>query len=136
MQNNNKGLFRPAFDMLFGKISLVFSAFSDLFQDGFVNMVSLFIKSKDRSKNIIGTNLELASMHFKNGNYFDARLRYWIVTKFDKKNFDGYLGLAYVFYVQNKYSKAIEYFTKAREFSGSRLAEIDAIIDDIKAKHS
>ena len=78
---------------------------------------------KQKSKDLTGSNLELAKMHLQNNNLFDAKLRYKIVLKISPNNVEALCGLASIYFIQKKIQKAEEYFEKALPLAKEEMRE-------------
>ncbi len=68
---------------------------------------------RDKSKDLVQTNILVAEGHLKNNNIFDANLRYNIVLKLDKYNFEALYGLGYIAFLRRKYQKSWQYLQMA-----------------------
>jgi hypothetical protein len=91
---------------------------------------------RHKSKDLIGSNLQLAETHLQNNNLFDAKLRYKIVLKLDKNNVQALCGLASIYFIQKKLDKAQELLKIALEFATEEareeILELLNTINDVK----
>ncbi len=69
-------------------------------------IINEFIAIKEKSKNLVETNYKLGISHLEKGNLSDARLRFFLMTKFWPKFYDSYYQLAYILMLQQEPLKA------------------------------
>jgi Tfp pilus assembly protein PilF len=82
-----------------------------------------FTEMKRKSKNLVQTNLDLAREHLQNNNIFDAKLRYKLVLKLDKMNFEALFGLGFIYFTQKNFYKSKANLSKALEICSNEEAK-------------
>ena len=113
MSQKKKGIFNRMLEPLFEKTEAGFGFVAKEFSTNISNLLLNIKEIREKSKNIIGSNIEVAEEHLKNNNLFDARLRYKIVLMLNKNNFKALCGLGFIAFKHKKYKKAKEYLKNA-----------------------
>ena len=85
---------------------------SQLFQNILVKIKEEFEIIKEKSKNLLQTNLELGLKHLSEGNLSDARFRFAIMIRFWPKFSESYYQKAYIELLQNQPLKALKTLEK------------------------
>lgn len=100
----------------------------------FTDLVIYLYKVKEQSQDIIETNLKVAEQHLQNNNIFDAKLRYKIVLKMDKNNFDALYGLGFIAFKKGDYDNALHYFDLSKQNAANLANDIEAqnAIDEVQ----
>jgi len=70
------------------------------------NAVDNVSEMRDKSKNLLQTNLDLGLKHLNAGNISEAHFRFFIVTKLWPKCEDGLYYYAYILFLKQNYAKA------------------------------
>ncbi|MFZ9469544.1 MAG: hypothetical protein ACO26G_00620 [Rickettsiales bacterium] len=85
---------------------------TQLFQNILVKIKEEFEIIKEKSKNLLQTNLELGLKHLSEGNLSDARFRFAIMIRFWPKFSESYYQKAYIELLQNQPLKALKTLEK------------------------
>jgi Flp pilus assembly protein TadD len=95
---------------------------------------SVYFDIKEKSKDLIKTNLEVAHEHIKNNNFFDAKLRYKFILKQDKANFEALSTLGYIYLQEKNFEKAKFFLEKSLEsvVNENEKLEIEELLHKIK----
>ena len=92
-----------------------------------------FSSIKEKSKNLVETNYKLGVYHLEKGNLSDAKVRFFLMTKFWPKFHESYYQLAYILMLEQEPFKA----KKIIENLLSKNSEIDPkfheLLDKINA---
>jgi uncharacterized protein HemY len=96
--------------------------------------VSIYFDIKEKSKDLIKTNLEVAEEHIKNNNFFDAKLRYKFILRKDKTHFEALSKLGYLYLREKNFEKAKFFLEKSLEsvIDSSEKLEIESLLEKIK----
>jgi Tfp pilus assembly protein PilF len=113
MTNKKQSLSTKLLNNLFGSIKKIFN-FNEVFISESASNFLFSVKDiKQKSKNLVKSNLELAELHLQNNSFFDAKIRYQIILLIEKNNFDALCGLGFIHARNKKYKKAQFYLQKA-----------------------
>lgn len=111
------------------------SGISQLFQNLIEKIKEEFEIIKEKSQNLLQTNLELGLKHLSEGNLADARLRFAIMIRFCAKFSESYYQKAYIELLQNnplKSAKTLEKFFRLKtENIDPKFFELKLQIDDL-----
>lgn len=114
------------------------SGISQLFQNSIVKIKEEFEIIKEKSQNLLQTNLELGLKHLSEGNLADARLRFAIMIRFWPKYGESYYHKAYIELLQNqplKASKTLDkFFCLKIENIDPKFFELKLQIEDLIKK--
>jgi Tfp pilus assembly protein PilF len=116
-KRKNNGFFKKQIDAAFNYITKFFFIIVNFFASKSGEVAFQVSEIRAKSKDLVGTNLQLAEEHLKNNNFFDAKLRYKIVLRMEKTNFEALFGLGYIALLEKKLEKAEEYFNKALQYA-------------------
>lgn len=105
------------------------SGISQLFQNSIVKIKEEFEIIKEKSQNLLQTNLELGLKHLSEGNLADARLRFAIMILFWPKYSESYYHKAYIELLQNQPLKALKTLDK---FFRLKIENIDPKFFELK----
>jgi uncharacterized protein HemY len=96
--------------------------------------VSIYFDIKEKSKDLIKTNLEVAQEHIKNNNFFDAKLRYKFILRKDKTHFEALYALGYLYFQEKKLEKAKFFLEKSLEsvVDKNDKLKIESLLEKIK----
>lgn len=122
-----------------GKIKENFNQFSTFLLQKKDLFLQEFFSIKEKSKNLVETNYKLGVYHLEKGNLSDAKVRFFLMTKFWPKFHEPYYQLAYILMleqepfkakkiIENLFSKNSEVDPKFHEL----LNKINANIESIK----
>lgn len=111
----NKGYLYTKLDLLFAKIGGFAFRFWRWLNQELTKLVELYFDAKEKSKNLVETNLKVAEEHIKNNNLYDAIIRYKIILRMQKNNFDALYGLSFVYLKLGEFKKAIQYLELSKE---------------------
>lgn len=134
MKKRNNGFLSKKIDLAF---SFIINAFVKItiFLSGKTGELFAFAKDvKEKSKDLIKTNLEVAEEHVMNNNLFDAKLRYKFILRMDKQNFQALSLLGYIYFKEKKLQKSLFYLEKSLPFvpNQEEKQEISEMIEKIK----
>jgi hypothetical protein len=93
-------------DKISGKIKDNLNRFSQFVMQKKDFALKEFFTIKEKSKNLIETNYKLGISHLEKGNLSDARMRFFLMTKFWPKFHDSHYQLAYILSLQQEHLKA------------------------------
>lgn len=128
-QNDKQSFVKRSMNRIADKI-VEFKGFA---RSSFSSAILFSITSREKLKNVVKVNLDLAALHFQNNRLTDAKLRYWIVTKLDKGNFDAIVGLGYINYIQKNYIIALSWFRQALEIK--QTDDLTLLVQEIEQIH-
>jgi len=95
--------------------------------------VTNYRQIKENKANATDNNLALAKKFLKEGNVSDGLMRIKFALFFDKQNFNALLMLAYFYYENEEYKKALKYFNKIKQSKGPQTpAEINFMINELE----
>ena len=93
-------------DKIASKIKNNVKSFSGFLSEKTDLAVKEYASIKEKSKNLVETNYKLGISHLEKGNLNDARLRFFIMTKFWPKFYEAHYQLAYILILKDKPLKA------------------------------
>jgi hypothetical protein len=93
-------------DKIASKIKNNVKSFSGFLSEKTDLAVKEYASIKEKSKNLVETNYKLGISHLEKGNLNDARLRFFIMTKFWPKFYEAHYQLAYILILKEKPLKA------------------------------
>lgn len=97
-------------DKIFKIVGNALSTASLLASKKITSGIALFQEIKEKSRDLVTTNLELAEIHLRNNNFFDAKIRYKMILKMDQGNFYALAGLGFIYSIKGNPEKALSYF--------------------------
>ena len=123
-------------DLLFARIGGVIFRFWRWLNSEITKLVELYFDAKEKSKNLVETNLKVAEEHIKNNNLYDAILRYKIILRMQKNNFDALYGLSFIYLKLGEFKKAIQYLELSLQYAEDEdmKEEISKTIERTKQK--
>ena len=132
MAKKSKGVISKMLDPLFEKTK---EGIGVLFKYFYINSSNVLLTIRDvreKSKDLDGVSV-LRSKQYKEyskqvftKNLFDAKLRYNVILKLDKKNFKALCGIGFIALKKKHYTTAIEYFKNAFLISTSESEKLEA----------
>ena len=93
-------------DKIASKIKNNVKSFSGFLSEKTDLAVKEYASIKEKSKNLVETNYKLGISHLEKGNLNDARLRFFIMTKFWPKFYEAHYQLAYILILKENPLKA------------------------------
>ena len=135
-KRKNSGFLSSKINFLFSLLGKLFIVSAQVSALKLADLISKFHDVREKSKNLVETNLDVAEEHLKNNNFFDAKLRYRIVLKMDPANLKAMMGLGFIFLSEKDEEKAKYFFTKALEtdITEKERALIESILFEINHK--
>ena len=115
INKEDKKYIHTKLDLLFARIGGAIFRFWRWINVEITKLVELYFDAKEKSKNLVGTNLNVAQEHIKNNNLYDAILRYKIVLRMQKNNFEALYGLSFIYLKLGEFKKAIQYLERSLE---------------------
>lgn len=100
----------------------------------FADFCFFIFQAKEKSKDLVKANLDLAENFIQNNNFYDAKIRYHVVLRLNPNNFVALIGLGFVYIKTNKPKKALQYFELALQHctDEAKATEINSIIAELK----
>lgn len=132
----NKKYLYSKLDLFFARIGGYIFRFWRYINQEISKLVFLFYDAREKSKNLVATNLIVAQNHIINNNLYDAILRYKIILRMDKNNVEAFYGLGFVYHQLGDFKTAISYLERGitHTTDATLKTEIQALIEKIKQK--
>lgn len=133
---NSKGLIYSKIDLFFATFGGGIFRLWNYINSGITKLVDLFFEAREKSKDLVGTNLQIAETHIQNNHLYDAIIRYKIILRMDKKNFQSMYGLGFVYFKLKNFKKSLQYLNLALQNTVDpiMIKETTELLEKVKLK--